>query len=102
LNWIEMLISDFYWNSDTTWHCYWTNSWCILKFSIINKLELNHHNIGVPYLEWRIDIWTNNSNIPLRYTTVSAAGKSMWYKKELEIKIPWKTLNQAFDFTVFQ
>ena len=102
LDWNEMSIADFYWNSDITWHCYWTNSWCILKFSIINKLELNLDDIGIPYLEWKNEIDNAFNVIPLRYTKVSAAGKSMWYKKELEIKIPWKTLNQAFDFTVFQ
>lgn len=105
LNWVDnYLISDFYWTSVLSWNCYWANSWCTLKFSVVNKLELNSNNIWVPYLEWqmRVNDITNTNNIPLRYTKINSQWKSVWYKKELEIKVPTRTVNQAFDFTVFQ
>ncbi len=100
LNWNDWIsIRTFYWTD-----CNWVNSWCTLKFSIVNKLELNSNNVWVPYLEWMLDVddtvWSNN--LPLRYTKIDSAWKSIWYKKELEIKVPTKTVNQAFDFTVFQ
>jgi hypothetical protein len=100
LNWTDNIsIETFYWNN-----CNWTNSWCTLKFSIVNKLELDTNNVSVPYLEWKLDVWnaSDYNNLPLRYTKIESAWKSIWYKKELEIKVPTKTVNQAFDFTVFQ
>ena len=101
LNWNDNIkISDFYSSNCWSW------SWCILKFSIINKLELDSWNIPVPYLEWRINTTvvsdSTKNKIPLRYTRISSVWKAIWYKKELEIKVPTKTLNQAFDFTIFQ
>ena len=102
LSWDSLIsIEDFYWNN-----CNSNGSWCTLKFSVVNKLELNNNNIWVPYLEWKITIdnawWTSGNNLPLRYTKIESAWKSIWYKKELEIKVPTKTVNQVFDFTVFQ
>jgi len=93
-------INDFYWDW-VTWYC-WTWSWCILKLSIINKLE-DINWINIPFLEWQIK---NSSNppqtIPLRYSIINSSWKSYWYKKNLEIKVPQDTVIEAFDFTVFQ
>ena len=107
LNWIGYTLWNFYWDCsiDWNWQCCWSNSWCTLKFSIVNKLELDNNNVAVPYLEWKmlIDNDTDgDNNLPLRYTKIEAKWKSIWYKKELDIKVPTKTVNQAFDFTVFQ
>jgi len=84
--------------------CNWTNSWCILKISVINKLELINWNI-IPYLEWRINKWATSSTnyiLPDRYTTITSWGKSYMYRKDLKVKVPQQTVNQALDFTVFQ
>ena len=106
LNWTDYSLWEFYWDCSIAWdwQCCWTNSWCTLKFSIVNKLELDINNVSVPYLEWKLDVWnvSEDNNLPLRYTKIESAWKSIWYKKELEIKVPTKTVNQAFDFTVFQ
>jgi len=75
----------------------WTNSGCILKMSVINKLETSSES--VPYLEWKIYAW---SSIPLRYRIIETTWKSYWFQKELRVKVPQQTLNEAFDFTVFQ
>lgn len=99
LDWSWVTFNDFYWTTIATWNCYWTASWCILKLSITNDLVLTSNNIKVPYLEWAI---TYNSNIPLRYSHISSSWKSYWFKKSLKIKIPQQTVNEVFDFTVFQ
>ncbi len=98
LNWNDWIkLKDFYTNN-----CTWTNSWCTLKFSIVNDLILkNTNNVRLPYLEWKIKV-SNWKTLPLRYTKIESKWKSMWYKKELNIKVPRRTVNQAFDFTVFQ
>lgn len=77
----------------------WTNSWCVLKISVINDLKLTSLK-KIPYLEYKID-WLWNS-FPDRYTTVESYGKSHWFQKKLEVSIPQQTVNQALDFTVFQ
>lgn len=92
LLWSWKTFQEFYWVN-----C-WTNSWCILKISVINKLELTNWNI-IPYLEYKI---TPSWNLPDRYTTITSWGKSYMYKKDLKVKIPQQTVNQALDFTVFQ
>ncbi len=109
-SWIDMSIKqwqDLDWNEDTTldkfWrfyndNCSWT-SWCILKMSIINKLELNSNSISVPYIEYKI---TTNKDIPLRYSRIKAKWKSYGFQKSLEVRVPQQTTNEAFDFTVFQ
>ena len=107
LNWIDDTLWNFYWDCSVAWdwQCCGANSWCTLKFSIVNKLELDINNVAVPYLEWKMLIDNNvdgDNNLPLRYTKIESAWKSIWYKKELDIKVPTKTVNQAFDFTVFQ
>lgn len=96
---------DLYWNPSNfstfyTNNCNSTWSWCSLKLSVVNKLETTAWVI-IPYLEWRITTWGTDI-IPLRYTKVEASGKSYWYKRDLEIKIPSNTVNQALDFTIFQ
>jgi len=84
---------DFYTNN-----CDWTNSWCTLKMSIINKLESTTW-VNIPYLEYKI---THNSNFPLRFSRIKSDWKSYGFQKHLEVKIPQQTTNEAFDFTVFQ
>lgn len=80
-----------------------TNS-CILKMSVVNNLYLDDSkNTKLPYLEYKIDFWSLTWNKPaLRYTTINSIWKSYWFRKDLEIKVPQQTINQAFDFTVFQ
>ena len=99
---------DLDWNSDNFKNYYKTNckSWneCILKMSVISKLELNTKNTPVPYLEWKIDLsWLSAwKTIPLRYTQLDTAWKAYWFKKTIDLSIPQQTVNEAFDFTVFQ
>ncbi len=96
LDWTSEAFQDFF---DA--NCTWTNSWCILKMSVINKLETTSW-VSVPYLEWKIDLTSTSKNIPLRYTQITAEWKSYWYKKSISIRVPEQTVNEAFDFTVFQ
>ena len=93
LDWTASWITDFYNNN-----CSWTNSWCSLKFSIINKLETTDWVI-LPYLEYKIEAETK---IPLRFSRIKSDWKSYGFQKHLEVKIPQQTTNEAFDFTVFQ
>ena len=81
-------------------NCFGVWSWCILKLSVINKLETDVWNISIPYLEWQFLI--DSYNLPLRYSKLEAEWKSYWYKKKLDIKVSQETTNEAFDFTVFQ
>ncbi len=87
--------SSFY-NSN----CEGTSSWCILKMSLVNNLLLTNGN-RIPYLEYKIDFPSGNF-VPLRHTRIEASGHAYGYKKDLEVFIPQQTLNQAFDFTIFQ
>jgi len=93
LDWTNQIFSAFYTANCSVWHK------CTLKLSVINKLELSTNNIPVPYLEWKI---TTSNSIPLRYTSIKSAWKSYGFKKELEVRIPQQTVNEAFDFSVFQ
>lgn len=95
-NWKDL--SD---NISNFWTFYNDNCWstCTLKLSIINKLELEYNNTPVPYLEWKINF---NTLVPLRYTNIETSGKSYWFKKDLDVRVPQQTVNEAFDFTVFQ
>ncbi len=73
---------------------------CTLKLSIVNRLILDDQkNTPIPFLEYKI---TNAGNTPLRYTRIKANGFSNWFKKNIDIKVPQQTVNEAFDFTVFQ
>lgn len=79
----------------------WTK--CTLKFSIANELiwEFSNNEINLPYLEWKINYnWTKNYK--LRYANIKSTWKSSIYTRDLEIKVPQQTTNEAFDFTVFQ
>lgn len=93
LIWLEQSLWSFYSNNCITW------SKCSLKFSLVNKIETDDWKI-LPYLEWKMDLGSNN--IPLRYTKLESSWKSYWFKKDIIVKIPSKTVNEAFDFTVFQ
>jgi hypothetical protein len=97
LNWTPVTFKNFYMNN-----CNWTSSGCTLKLSVVNKLQTNNwpNSITIPYLEWKIDVWT--SLIPLRYTKLETSGKAYWFKRDINIRIPAQTVNEAFDFTVFQ
>lgn len=75
------------------------SSKCILKMSIINELKTTIW-YQIPFLEWKI-INTKGS-IPLRYRVIKSNWKANWFRKDLEVKIPQQTLNEAFDFAVFQ
>lgn len=75
---------------------------CILKFSVINKLESSLGK-SIPYLEWKIrSVRPNPDTLPLRYSIIESTWKSYNFGRKLEIKYPQDTVNQAFDFTVFQ
>jgi len=97
LDWTPQNIPNFY-----SSNCNAISKSCILKLTIINKLEWN---LGLksgqlPYLEWKLKLWWNT--IPLRYTNIKAFWKSYWFKKSLSIKVPQKTTIDAFNFTIFQ
>lgn len=77
----------------------WTSTGCILKISLLNQLELTN-GAKIPYLEYKINFGTNT--VPDRYTRIESYGKSYGFQKKLDIRIPQETVNQAFDFTVFQ
>jgi hypothetical protein len=96
LNWDSNIKFSTFYNANC-----WTNSWCTLKMSVVNNLETTSW-ISIPYLEWEMNSSIWGKILPLRYTKLDSFGKSMWYVKKLEIKVPRKTVNQAFDFTVFQ
>ncbi len=98
-NWLtlsgaQMSMSTFYVD-----HCVGTSSWCNLKMSLLNTLELTTNNTKIPFLEYKIS--TTNS-IPDRYTKINSSGKSYGFQKELEVKVPQVTVNQALDFTIFE
>lgn len=89
-------------------YCNGSNSGCILKMSLINRLVLVNWNT-IPYIEYKLirwSPWTNanaaNYILPDRYSKINTSWKSYWFQKNLEVKVPQKTVNQAFDFTVFQ
>ncbi len=83
---------DFYSNNCGSWNS------CILKMSVINKLELSDSTI-IPYLEWNIKL---DQEIPLRYRVIDTIWRSYWFRKTLRIKIAQQTVNEAYDFAVFQ
>lgn len=93
LDWTDEVLNQFQQDN-----CQGTNSWCILKFSIINKLELTNW-VDVPYLEWNFQ---SNQPLPLRFSTIIMTWKSYWFKRVLQTKISQLTTIEAFDFTVFQ
>ncbi len=104
-NWIKLDWTTKNFKSYYNDNCTGTNSGCILKMSVINKLEVKNwtnSSIPVPYLEWKIDLTWTSKTIPLRYTQIQTEWKSYWFKKTISIRVPQQTVNEAFDFTVFQ
>lgn len=89
LDWNLVQFQDFY-SSNCNW-------WCVLRLSVIN--ELKAWSKSIPYLEYQIRMW---GDIELYHTTIESSWKSYWFKKDLKVQVPQSTLNQAFDFTVFQ
>lgn len=101
LQWKNLEESNLTFQSFYSGNC--INNSCILKLSVINplKAKLSSSNYDIPYLEYKIDFW-GSASIPLYYTNIDASWKSYWFKKDLKVRVPQQTLNQAFDFTVFQ
>jgi hypothetical protein len=93
LAWLEHGFKSFY-----NTNCWAWNS-CILKLSVINKLELTTSSTPIPYLEWKADFW---SKVPTRTADVTVSWKSYWFRKDINVWVPQKTLIDSFDFTVFQ
>lgn len=96
LDWNTQNFSTFY-NSN----CQWVDN-CILRLSVINPLKARVWTgdiNSIPYLEYQIRMW---GDIELYHTTIESSWKSYWFKKDLKVQVPQSTLNQAFDFTVFQ
>jgi len=87
-------LATFYWNNCKT-------KSCILKLTVINKLEWHTWLIWwtLPYLEWQ---FKTPSPIPLRYTNIKAFWKSYGFQKQLNIRVPQDTTIDAFNFTIFQ
>lgn len=73
---------------------------CILKFSILNELKTKKW-VLLPYLEWKISNWLWK-DFRLRYANIFSEWKESGYLRKLDIKIPQTTVNEAFDFAVFQ
>jgi len=55
---------------------------------------------SIPYLEYSID--TGGQNIPTRFTNINAIGGAYGFRKNINVKVPQLTTDQAFDFAVFQ
>lgn len=96
LSWTTEDFKTFY--NDSSNNC--STSWCILKLSVVNEL-LTNDDRKIPYLEYKIDFWTNPS-IANYYAIINTHWKSTWYRKDLKLYIPQQTTIEAFDFTVFQ
>ena len=92
LNWNTQNFQAFYSSNCGVWNR------CILKLSIIDDLDLGSNKIA-PFLEWKIE---SNDEILLRYSIAESTWISFGFKKDLKIRIPQTTVNEAFDFTIFQ
>lgn len=103
LNWSWWTLAQFY-NDSIFWlginwaDCSWYK--CTLKLSIVNPL-VSTTNQSIPYLEYKIDMWTNPS-LPLQYAIINTDGFSYWFKKSIKKEVRQTTTNEALDFTVFQ
>ena len=74
---------------------------CILKISTLWNMFVNDVNTTtIPYLEYYVDTWP--FSIPTRFTNINVSGKSFGFRKDINVKVPQLTTDQAFDFTVFQ
>lgn len=93
LSWNNIDFPTFYNNN-----C-WAGKSCILKLSVVNPLQTTTW-VNVPYLEYSFNPHPNI--FPLYYTTIDTSWKSYWFKKNLKVRVPQQTTNQAFDFTLFQ
>lgn len=93
INWKNKITIDYF----TNWK---DASESILKFSVIDELKwkVGIKKVVFPYLEWKAS-WTDFN---LRYATVDSTWKSADYVKRLNAKVPRDTVNEAFDFAVFQ
>ena len=86
--------SDFYNTQCTTWVS------CVLKLSIIWDLIATTNNSSIPYLEYNINFWWDS--VPLRFVQIETTGKSNGFSKNLNVRVPQLTVDEAFDFTVLQ
>ena len=79
-----------------------SGSGCILKLSIISDIQLAWATgwSQIPYLEYQIDFWWDS--VPLRFVQIEATGKSFGFRKDLNVRVPQLTVDEAFDFTVLQ
>ncbi len=97
---------DNYTNNINFTACKNTN--CSLKFSIINDLivEYNSKKQKIPYLEYKIffDSWALQpwETVPTRFFRINSIWYTKSFRKDISIKIPQYTTNQALDFAVFQ
>lgn len=98
---------DLNWNTKTfsdAFNNFWCSSTkCILKLSVINDLKTTISWLEwpiLPYLEWKIEAGSNK--IPLRYSRIETTWKSYEFARNLQVRVPQETVNQAFDFAVFQ
>lgn len=75
----------------------------VLKMTLIDELSLDAWSGNkkyIPYLEYQINFaWVPQ---PWRYSQIETSGKSYGFRKNLDIKVPQISTNQAFDFAVFQ
>lgn len=99
--------ADFYtWANAFTWIWLWSAwsvcSWynCTLKLSVVNDL-VSTNNETIPYLEYKIDMWTNTS-MPLQYAIIKTDWYSYWFKKSIKREKLQTTSDAIWDFTVFQ
>lgn len=94
LNGNLLTFGQFYNNNCGVWNT------CNLKLSAVN-LPKTTDGKQIPYIEWYIELWWLDT-IPLRYSRISATGKSYGFKKSLNVRVPQQTVSEAFDFTVLQ
>ena len=87
-------LRDFYNAECTTWVS------CSLKLSIIWNLVATTGNTSIPFLEYNIDFWWDL--VPLRFVQIESTGKSFGFRKDLNVRVPQLTVDEAFDFTVLQ
>ncbi len=99
LSWSLENFSTFYDNN-----CRLITNKCTLNLFVANKLILNNlEETPIPYLEWKFALDSTNTDlIPLRFARIDSSGKSYWFKKDLDAKIPQSTIIEAFTITVFQ
>ncbi|MDP5039197.1 MAG: hypothetical protein NWP80_02015 [Candidatus Gracilibacteria bacterium] len=73
---------------------------CTLRLSVINPLKVGiGSGTQISHLDYQIRM---GGIINLYHSIIESSGKSFGFKKDIEVQVPQTTLNQAFDFTVFQ